>query len=328
MKNSQPEKTEILIIGAGLTGLLAAIDLQNAGYQTVVVDKGRGVGGRLASRRIGSATFDHGAQFITTRTPRFTSLIKEWESLGLVSEWFRSEKSDHIHWRGTPTMTSIPKHLANRLDVRLEKKITALQKAGDHWLATFEDGESITATNFLITAPLPQSLAILEAGGVVLEDDMNRKLLDLEYEPCLAVMAVLSRDSNIPQPGFIRPASGPIAWIADNKTKGVSNSPAITIHATPAFSSAHWLDDREKIANELLATAAPWIGSEIVEYQVHGWRYARPMRENDEMFVWISKQPGLIIAGDVFGGARVEGAALSGWAAAGAIMKLQRGASD
>ena len=56
------------VVGAGVTGLTAARHLAPS-FDVVVVDKGRGVGGRLATRRIGDATFDHGAQFITTHTP-------------------------------------------------------------------------------------------------------------------------------------------------------------------------------------------------------------------------------------------------------------------
>ena len=48
--------TDILIIGAGLAGLSAANDLQQAGHQVLVIDKGRGLGGRLAGRRIGEPT--------------------------------------------------------------------------------------------------------------------------------------------------------------------------------------------------------------------------------------------------------------------------------
>ena len=173
--------TDILIIGAGLAGLLAATDLQASGFHSIVVDKGRGVGGRLASRRIGSATFDHGAQFITARTPRFAALLNEWQELGLVTEWYRGTNAEHIYWRGVPSMTAIPKHLAKSLHVRLEMKMTALKQESSRWLAIFENGETITANAVLLTAPVPQSLALLAAGGVALEASMREQLEAVEY---------------------------------------------------------------------------------------------------------------------------------------------------
>ena len=48
---------KITVVGAGLSGLIAARDLASRGHTVVVVDKGRGVGGRLATRRIGDAVF-------------------------------------------------------------------------------------------------------------------------------------------------------------------------------------------------------------------------------------------------------------------------------
>ncbi len=131
MSNDSQLNTDILIVGAGMAGLLAAADLQSSGFNPLVVDKGRGVGGRLASRRIGSATFDHGAQFITARTPRFAALLDEWKGLGLVTEWYRGTNEEHIHWRGVGAMTAVPKHLARSLNVRLEMKMTVLKQRGD-----------------------------------------------------------------------------------------------------------------------------------------------------------------------------------------------------
>ncbi len=137
MSNVSQLNTDILIVGAGMSGLLAATDLQASGFHSIVVDKGRGVGGRLASRRIGSATFDHGAQFITARTPRFAALLNEWQELGLVTEWCRGTNTEHIYWRGIPSMTAIPKHLAKSLNVRLEMKMSALKQESSRWLAAF-----------------------------------------------------------------------------------------------------------------------------------------------------------------------------------------------
>ena len=314
--------TDILIIGAGLAGLLAATDLQASGFHLLVVDKGRGVGGRLATRRIGPAAFDHGAQFITARTERFVALLREWQGLGLVTEWYRGSNEEHIHWRGVPSMTAIPKHLSKSLNVRLEMKVSVLKQEDSHWLAIFENGETVTAKAILLTAPVPQSLALLDAGKVALDPSTREQLAAVEYEPCMAVMVVLNGESNIPQPGFLRLASGPIAWIADNQAKGISSAPAVTIHAAPAFSLEHWDDDRQVVGKHLLEVAAPWLGSDVAEFQVHAWRYARPKDMQGHPCLILKQSPPLLIAGDAFGGPRVEGAALSGWAAAEVLKGL------
>ena len=53
--------TDVLIIGAGIAGLTAGKALQPAGLSVQLVDKGRGVGGRLSTRRFANgAWFDHG----------------------------------------------------------------------------------------------------------------------------------------------------------------------------------------------------------------------------------------------------------------------------
>ncbi|MFN5604922.1 MAG: FAD-dependent oxidoreductase, partial [Actinomycetes bacterium] len=41
-----------VVVGAGLSGLMAARTLASRGWSVVVLDKGRGVGGRMATRRI------------------------------------------------------------------------------------------------------------------------------------------------------------------------------------------------------------------------------------------------------------------------------------
>jgi hypothetical protein len=54
-------KTDIVIVGAGLTGIMAAKD---QGYEVLLMDKGKSVGDRMATRRLDSGKVDHGAQFL------------------------------------------------------------------------------------------------------------------------------------------------------------------------------------------------------------------------------------------------------------------------
>ena len=78
---------DILIVGAGLSGLMAANSLRGSGLHVMLVDKGRSVGGRLATRRIGPGKADHGAQFFTVRSPKFKSWVDEWLATELVYKW-------------------------------------------------------------------------------------------------------------------------------------------------------------------------------------------------------------------------------------------------
>ncbi len=72
----------------------------------------------------------------------------------------------------------------------------------------------------------------------------------------------------------------------------------------------------------LLEAASDYLAAGVKTFQVHGWRYSKPMSVESELCVRVSESPPLILAGDAFGGARVEGAALSGWAAASSLMAL------
>jgi renalase len=316
-------EADVLVIGAGMAGVLAAAEMTRAGARVLVLDKGRSVGGRIASRRVGAATFDHGAQFITARTPRFAAVIDECRTAGVIAAWYEGSADPngaHVRWRGHPTITAVVQHLARGLEILLERQVVTLRRSGDRWTADSQLGEVFSARSVLLTPPVPQSLAILDAGGLALEPEARARLEQITYERCLAVLAVLSGPSCLAPPGGLAPVEGPIAWMADNQVKGVSAEPSLTIHATHAFSLEHWEDDRQESGRRLLAAAAPWLGTGIRAFQVHGWRYSRPIQADERPCLVLSKAPPLVLAGDGFAGPRVEGAALAGWAAAEAIL--------
>jgi predicted NAD/FAD-dependent oxidoreductase len=241
MMREPQHDTDVLVVGAGMPGVIAAVELTRAGACVVVLDKGRSVGGRLASRQIGEATFDHGAQFITARTPWFTGVIDECREVGVVEQWCRgfAERADgHARWRGHPAMTAVAKHLARGPEVALESQVATLRRSKAGWTAVSQSGEAFSAGAVVLTPPVPQSLAIIEAGGVTLDAETRARLGGIEYERCLAVMAALSGPSRLAPPGGLAPVDGPIAWIADNQLKGISATPSATIHATHSFTGA------------------------------------------------------------------------------------------
>ena len=316
-----------LIVGAGIAGLLAARALQERGVRVTLLDKGRGVGGRMATRRIGSAVFDHGAQFFTARDPRFGAVVDDWLSAQVSEEWCRGfadheglvRGDGHPRYRGSTGMTAVPKYLALGLDVRLGQRVTTVEAYESRWMLTTEQGTKFTADALLLTAPVPQSVALLNAGAMQLPSGLRQALDAIQYDPCIALM-VQPSICHLPAPGGMQLSEGPIVWIGDNRQKRISPEAAVTIHATAEFSRKHWGSDDREIVSLLMSAAAPWVSEPISDVHVHRWRYARPSALHPDRCLAISEPLPLAFAGDAFGEPRVEGAALSGMAAAHALL--------
>jgi renalase len=317
---------DIIIIGAGMAGLAAARVLREGGREAVILDKGRGVGGRMATRRSGGAAFDHGAQFVTTREVAFGAWLEEARRHSAAAVWchgFGDAQDGHPRWRGVPGMTGLARYLAAEADIRLTVPVTALRKQGGGFLVETEQSGSWTANAVVLTPPVPQSLALLERGACGLPAAIRGRLESVRYQRCLAVMAELESPSKIPPPGALSFETGPVAWMADNQQKGVSPVPAVTLHASAEFSLENWERDRQQVAGELLAAVTEQLGARVGAVQIHGWRYSRPVEALPERcLAAVPDLPGLVFAGDAFGGPRVEGAALSGMAAARHLLAL------
>ncbi len=69
-----------------MAGLACAQALVRSGAEVALFDKSRGVGGRMASRRVmtalGEVSFDHGAQYMTARDPGFRLQVDAWREAG------------------------------------------------------------------------------------------------------------------------------------------------------------------------------------------------------------------------------------------------------
>lgn len=319
----------VAVVGAGVAGLLAARQLTQVGATVVVVDKSRGVGGRMSTRRIGDAVLDHGAQFFTARSETFRAEVATWIDAGIAAPWFvgalEADKSmpgsdGAIRYRGVPAMTGIAKHLARGLDVRLSSHVESATTVDQQWRIALADGDDLVADAIVLTAPAPQTLAMLDTGSIHPTD--RERLEQIDYDPCIALLAVLDTPPTMSKPGAQRPPAGPVTWFADNATKGVSTVPALTIHAGPDASRALW-EASDEIVVETLVRGLGLDGSAIRESSVHRWRFARAVATDPELCLVLRGAAPAAVAGDGFGtGGRVETAALSGLAAASAVAEL------
>ncbi len=329
---SDPRRGAVLVVGAGIAGLLAAARLSAAGLGVLVVDKGRGVGGRLATRRIGPARLDHGAQFFTVRSDEFAAISGEWLTAGVAREWcrgFRQPPDGHPRYVGVAGMTDVAKAVAGALDVRTSTRLVSIDRGvGDSWAATVDGGAPLTDEGgtrlefdaVICTPPVPQTLDLLV--GTALDPAALAALAVIRYEPTLAALAVLDGPGAVPAPGGVQLDDGPLSWVGDNLAKGISSVPALTLHASGDESARRWDEPTDRVLGAMLRAGLPWTGGAApLGVQLARWRYAAPSVLHDQRcVVAVEGRRPLVCAGDAFGEPRVEGAALSGLAAGAAVL--------
>ena len=220
-------------------------------------------------------------------------------------------------------MTSLAKWMARDLDVRLSVEANHLAVTGGAVQFLGADGDVLAeGDDAVVTAPIPQMLALFDRGEIKLGHDIAHALKSTDYFATLALLAIVEGDTNVAEPGGMQLDDGPFTFIADNQRKGISPVQALTFHAEHDYSKRRFDDDPDEVHAELLQQAAPWIGdATVVDSQLKKWRYAGPVTPIPERTLVVEAGGCRIaLAGDAFGGPKVEGAFNSGVAAAAALL--------
>ena len=317
---------KIVVIGAGISGSVCAWKLAKDGHDVTLVEKGRGVGGRMATRRMEGAKIDHGAQFFTVRDPRMVELLSLWQNEKAVIPWY-----DHIpgrpdvpkgqRYRGSEGMTSPAKILAKEFTVETSFFLQRIEQKESIWtLYPKDDGQrTLEADHLVLTIPSIQLLELFQRSDYELDEDTMIRLRSIRHTRCLAVLGIMDRPSSLESPGTLTHPVPEIDWISDNQIKGISQKPACTIHASDEYSQKFWnASDSERVPS-LLSIAEENLNVKIMSWSSHRWGFAKPVVTFGATH-WHSSPRGITLAGDGFGGERIEKAAMSGWDAAAAII--------
>ena len=325
-----PAPPSVLVIGAGMAGLACARALDRGGLSVTVVDKGRGPGGRMSTRRHETGTFDHGAQFFTARDPDFQSTVTAWAEAGLVAPWperlvrlvdgVAEPADDTPRWVGVPRMSAVTAHLASDLRVLTGRRVIGFERCDGRRRAQLDDGSFLPADLCLITAPAPQTADLLD--GHALGD----RLRTVEIDPCIAAMVDFASPVAVDFDAA-RPKDSPLSWIARDSSKpGRPGGERWVLHASPLWSREHIDADPASLAQPMLqalADALEPLGHglpTVSSCRVHRWRYAQVTRPLgvDHLF---DPADGLGYAGDGGLGSRVGNAYRSGVSLAQAVLR-------
>ncbi|MGJ3240628.1 MAG: NAD(P)/FAD-dependent oxidoreductase [Anaerolineae bacterium] len=326
--------TDVIVIGAGLSGLIAAQQLKEAGKSFIVLDKGRSVGGRLATRRIGAGQADHGAQFFTARTDTFQQQVDAWLEAGIVDVWGygwsdgslkRTQNDGHPRYITNGGMNQLAQTLAQSLGnaIHVNSHVHSVSWDDQQWFVSDAESHIYVGRVLIMTPPVPQSLALLD--GVPLAPEEREQLQRVQYGPCLCGLFVVEGEIDLPEPGALQNFDNTVYWLADNQQKGISpDERIITVHINALYSRAHYDDSDEELLAFMREELEKHMSADarITEQQIKRWRYSVPLVTYPRDILQSEQLP-VIFAGDAFGGrGRVEGAYMSGLAAGQAALDL------
>ena len=323
---------DVLIVGAGMSGLMAARTLQGRGYSVQLIEGGRSVGGRLATRRVGDGGLaDHGAQFFTVRSDTLQRYVDRWLAQDLVYVWGmgwsdgsvkRTAGDGHARYACRGGMNALAKHLARDLEVRINRLVTRIEYNETGWTLEDSAGDSYQAGGLIMTPPVPEALALLTKNGVYLQQDDQAAMQRIRFGPCLCGIHEIEGEAELPEPGAVQDFQANVYWVADNQAKGISQTAIVTSHANAKYSRQNWDAPEADIVRELESAVQPYLKDDarIVRTQLKKWRYSVPLTTHADECLLADSLPPLVFAGDAFGGrGRIEGAFLSGIAAGNAL---------
>ncbi len=289
-----------MVVGAGITGLACARELSAAGVDVRVVERGRVVGGRLASKRLDGRYADIGAAYFVADDPEFHSLAERWQARGLARPWtgtfavFPGEPaSGPMRWAASGGLRSLAVDLAEGLDVRLGTELNELPQAG----------------HVVLAMPGPQALR-LNPPGLVAEAARGQA-----WEPVIAVVLTYRKKVWNLTGAFVND-SPVLTTVCDDGSRRGDDAPVLVAHTTPGLAREH-LDNPAQAATIVAQAVGELLGiTEKPQVHAHRWTYAQPQPQ-DGPFV---RDGTVWLAGDAFGKPRVQTAWLSGRAVAQAIL--------
>jgi renalase len=273
------KNTDTLVLGAGLAGLTVARHLTGQSQKVTLIEKANAAGGRLATRRSDFGSVDHGAQYITSRTPDFTALINQLAQSGELAAWRpKGKDSSRPWWVGQPGMAALGKALAKDLDISFNTRATRIEKQGDRYQVHTQSGDGAgavySASRVIAAIPAPQALDLF--GSV---DQAFQPLQHVRMAPCWTAM--MAFEAPLPTvPDFARgQEGGTLSLIARNGSKPERVGENFVLHATPQWSRAQLESDPETVKAAMIKAMRieTGLGADLprpAHFEVHRWLYA------------------------------------------------------
>lgn len=298
----------ILIAGAGITGIACARALRDEGVDFTIINKGRRIGGRMASKAVRDSgtpyegrIFDIGASYFTVSDPGFHSVVSRMQAAGVVEEWTDTfhvadpagivgVKIGPMRYRAPLGIRSVVEFLAEGIDV-IEGEVTDSDFAN---------------RKVALCMPTPKAERIFPQA---------REINPSVWEPVIAVSMLFSEQFWQDFNGVFINDDFELTWIANDGARRGDSAPALVAHVHPVLSSHH-LTDPSAVVPFAVSAVQRILGfsAQPAWASAHRWTFAKPVEGTT------SSQPlfhhgQISLAGDSFADRpRVEAGWISGYA--------------
>ncbi|SMF48512.1 hypothetical protein SAMN02745866_03160 [Alteromonadaceae bacterium Bs31] len=314
----------VAIIGAGIAGLTAARELRERGAQVTVFEKSRGLGGRLATKRLHWGHVDIGAQYFTARDERFKAQVDRWMAQGFVARWeftphaidarkgLVRPKDSSIRYVGTPSMNSLAHALADKVEVRFNSRIQSLTQSSEGWRVEISDGEPVDDCYDWVVLSLPAE----QSQSLLADTPIGHKIPQDIHQACWA-LALATCGEVAPE---IQGIFGDelVSWVSRLSARPQRNISKPYDDLWMLHFAGEWSDTKGKhLPDNFTQLGLEWLSAtlnkplKLAYAYPHYWRYARVKPDKVKPVVIADKTKGLAAIGDWSAGGRVEGAYLS-----------------
>ncbi|SDP02548.1 hypothetical protein SAMN04515671_2710 [Nakamurella panacisegetis] len=306
---SSTNAARVTIVGAGLAGAACAVALRDAGVPFRLVERGRSIGGRMASPTVRGRRVDIGAGYFTVRDNGFAAVAQAWARTNLAREWTDTfgvlragtdpdTTTGPTRWATPGGLRSLVRALLADIRVELETEMTELPSG-----------------TVVLAMPDPQAARLGPVPDPVGCSPVLTTVLEFEERAWPFVDAAFVNDHPI------------VEFIADDGARRGDGAPVLVAHSTPDFARSY-LTNSEAAAAPMISGVREVIGGRPpVRTHVHRWTFAKPAGQHAMSFGLVETGGRLVgFAGDQWcpdGPPRVESAWRSGTDVAAAIIAAQ-----
>ena len=289
---------DVIIIGGGLSGSYLSFKLKKHGYKVLIIEKSKGIGGRMCTKPVGGNLVDYGCQYITPKTDILLSILSNLEQKSVVKRIKIDHKDAFISSYG---MNKIPQYLSLGVPTLTSSFAERLEYKKNYWV-TYTPFSLYRSRFIVLTMPINQVHMLLKNSNI-----STHELPNVEFEEFFT--ATFKGNSDNQKNAFNESKSFP--WICNNTLKGLRNTSDIfTVNLSSKLSKKyHQIDPKQRtsVFQGLLKENG---FKHVSHLSLHYWKYAYSSKQNNISHIF-DENINLGICGDSFSTGKVDGAVQS-----------------